>query len=500
MTSAKEQPYQKLEEKWKRIAALSDAIAMLSWDRQAIMPSGAGYARAEQIATLSVLKHEEVAAPIILDLLEETDTQDLNSFQSANLSEMRRLHQHAAILSAKTVDAHSRACTDCENSWRIARSDNDFKQVAKPLGLVVSITQEIAEIKGQALRTTPYDALLDEYEPGGSSKKIDTVFNSLEPTLKKLLPEVMEHQNRITFPSYEESIPVQNQQKLGLQIMKSLGFDFSKGRLDTSVHPFSGGVPDDVRITTRYNENNWAESLMGVIHETGHALYEQGLPLNWRGQPVGSARGMVLHESQSLLMEMQACRSREFFTYLAPIISKTYGVNGDNWTAKSLSYNATRVSPSFIRVDADELTYPLHVMLRYKLERALLDDDLRVSDLPTAWNEEFAASFGIRPSTDSEGCLQDIHWYDGAIGYFPTYTLGALAAAQLFAAALKDLPNIMDNITKGDFSILLGWLRQKVHRLGSSCPTDEIIAKATGHSLSEDAFIAHLNQRYLSKA
>jgi carboxypeptidase Taq len=500
MTNAKEQPYQKLKKKWKRIAALSDAIAMLSWDRQAIMPSGAECARAEQIATLSVLKHEEVAAPIISDLLEEVDAQDLSSFQSANFSEMRRLHQHAAVLSAKTVDAHSRACTDCENSWRIARSDNDFKLVAKPLGLVVSITQEIAEIKGQALRTTPYDALLDEYEPGGSSKKIDAVFNSLELKLKKLLPEVMEYQNRITFPSYEELIPVQNQQKLGLQIMKSLGFDFSKGRLDTSVHPFSGGVPDDVRITTRYNEKNWAESLMGVIHETGHALYEQGLPLNWRGQPVGSARGMVLHESQSLLMEMQVCRSREFFTYLAPMISKTYGVKGNQWTAKSLSYNAIRVAPSFIRVDADELTYPLHVMLRYKLERALLDDDLRVSDLPTAWNEEFAASFGIRPSTDTEGCLQDIHWYDGAIGYFPTYTLGALAAAQLFAAALKDLPNIPDNITKGDFSILLGWLRQNVHLLGSSCSTDKIIAKATGHSLSEDAFIAHLKRRYLSKA
>ena len=176
MTNAKDQPYQKLEEKWKRIAALSDAIAMLSWDRQAIMPSGAGDARAEQIATLSVLKHEEVAAPIILDLIEESDAQDLNSFQSANLSEMRRLHQHAAVLSAKTVVAHSRACTNCENSWRIARSDNDFKQVAKPLGLVVSITQEIAEIKGQALGTSPYDALLDEYEPGGSSKKIDAVF------------------------------------------------------------------------------------------------------------------------------------------------------------------------------------------------------------------------------------------------------------------------------------------------------------------------------------
>ena len=232
------------------------------------------------------------------------------------------------------------------------------------------------------------------------------------------------------------------QKSLGLKVMKSLGFNFSKGRLDTSIHPFSGGTPDDVRITTRYDEDDWTGSLMGIIHETGHALYEQGLPIKWRGQPVGSARGMVLHESQSLLMEMQACRSNEFFNFLAPLIATEFSVEGDQWKPEALSRNSRRVVTNFIRVDADELTYPLHVILRYKLERALLDGDLLVSDIPYAWNDAFESSFGIRPPDDLRGCLQDIHWYDGAIGYFPTYTLGALAAAQLFASLYLSLIHI----------------------------------------------------------
>jgi carboxypeptidase Taq len=498
MSTKEGQSYEQLEKRWTRIAALSDAVAMLSWDRQAIMPSASNTARADQIAMLSVLKHEEVTAPLIADLLEEADNEELSIIQKTNLQEMRRLYQHAITLSPDIVNAYSRACADCENKWQTARKENSFEGVKKPLGLVVDLTQEIATTKAQSFQSNPYDSLLDEYEPGGSSKRIDAVFNILEPALQKLLPEVIEYQANTNFPSYSSPVSTEKQKNLGLKIMQSLGFDFSKGRLDTSIHPFSGGTPDDVRITTRYDEDDWTGSLMGVIHETGHALYEQGLPIQWRGQPVGAARGMVLHESQSLLMEMQACRSSEFYSFLAPLIATEFSVEGNQWTPEALSRNSRRIVPNFIRVDADELTYPLHVILRYKLERALLGGDLVVSDLPYAWNDAFESSFGIRPPDDLRGCLQDIHWYDGAIGYFPTYTLGALAAAQLFASLVKDHPDVLTCISKGDFSVLLGWLRTNIHNLGSAFSTDEIMLKATGKSLSEIDFLTHLNKRYLS--
>ena len=500
MTNTSKKPYFNLTKKWQRVAALSDAITMLSWDRQAIMPSGSGAARAEQIAILSVLKHEEMTDSLTLELVDKADTAELDDIEQKNLFEIRRIYRHAAALSPKLVEEHSRACAACEGQWQVARKENNFQVVAGSLREVVNLTQQIAAIKAETFKTNSYDSLLDEYEPGGASAQIDTIFALLEPALQKLLPEVIEYQADIDFPTYSTPVPIQNQKSLGKIIMKALGFDFLKGRLDTSVHPFSGGTPDDVRITTRYNENDWTGSLMGVIHETGHALYEQGLPSCWRGQPVGSARGMVLHESQSLLMEMQVCRSLEFFKFLAPIIAKEFMVRGDRWKAEELSNNSKRVIPNFIRVDADEITYPLHIILRYKLEKALMRGDLSVPDLPDAWNEAFESSFGMRPSDDLQGCLQDIHWYDGAFGYFPTYTLGALAAAQLFSAARKDHPDILTQISTGHFSILLNWLRKNVHSIGSALSTEEILIKATGSSLSTTAFLAHLNSRYLGKA
>lgn len=500
MTSKSKKSYLQLTKKWQRVTALSDTIAMLSWDRQAIMPSGSGSARAEQIAILSVLKHEEITGSFTAELIDKADTVELNNIEQANLSEIRRIYRHASALSPRLVEEHSRACAACEEKWQLARKENNFKVVEASLNQVVNLTQQIATIKAETFQSNAYDSLLDEYEPGGSSTKIDIIFASLEPALQKLLPEVIEYQSLINFPTYSNPVSIQKQKNLGEIIMKSLGFDFSKGRLDTSVHPFSGGTPDDVRITTRYNENDWTGSLMGVIHETGHALYEQGLPIPWRGQPVGSARGMVMHESQSLLMEMQVCRSREFFEFLAPVIAKEFMVQGDQWRAEELNKNSKRIIPNFIRVNADELTYPLHIILRYKLEQALMCGDLLVPDLPGAWNDAFESSFGTRPPDDLQGCLQDIHWYDGAFGYFPTYTLGALAAAQLFSTAIKDHPDMLTQISKGNFCTLLDWLRKNVHSIGSALSTEEILIKVTGSSLSTTSFLLHLNNRYLGRA
>jgi carboxypeptidase Taq len=279
--------------------------------------------------------------------------------------------------------------------------------------------------------------------------------------------------------------------------MKRLGFDFEHGRLDISLHPFCGGTPDDVRITTRYDETNFTRALMGVLHETGHALYERGLPAAWRRQPVGDARGMSVHESQSLLMEMQACRSREFLEFAAPLLRAAFGGKGKAWEADNLYRVYTQVERGFIRVDADEVTYPAHVILRYRLEKAMVAGDLEIEDLPGEWNRGMRELVGVTPPSDREGCLQDIHWYDGAWGYFPTYTLGAMTAAQLFAAAKRAVPGIPDAIARGDFAPLLGWLRANVHGKASSLSTDALLRAATGSSLDARVYEDHLRRRYL---
>jgi carboxypeptidase Taq len=279
--------------------------------------------------------------------------------------------------------------------------------------------------------------------------------------------------------------------------MQAVGFDFNHGRLDTSLHPFCGGVPDDVRITTRYDEDDFMTALMGVLHETGHALYERGLPSDWRLQPVGEARGMALHESQSLLIEMQACRGAEFIGFMAPLAREAFGGEGPAWEVDNLVRVYNRVEPGFIRVDADEVTYPAHVILRYRLEKRLIAGEMELDDLPAAWNAGMEELLGVVPPDDRLGCLQDIHWYDGAWGYFPTYTLGAIAAAQLFAAAKDAVPDISGAIAKGDFTPLMGWLGENVHALGSSRSGDELLERATGRPLDPAVFKAHLSARYL---
>ena len=489
--------YATLRERFRRIAALDDALSVLSWDRQTIMPSGGGEARAEQIATLRVLKHEAITAPDMADLLAAAEPLPLDEWDTANLREMRRDHAHATALTSALVDAGARAAAACETVWMSARPANDFAAVAEPLKALLALSREVADAKAERLGKSPYDALLDQFEPDGSAERIDGLFGRLEPALRQLLPEVLEHQARAEFQPPSTDIPVNRQRALGLAVMESLGFDFNHGRLDVSAHPFSGGVPDDVRITTRYDPSDWAGSLMGVIHETGHALYERGLPKEWRGQPVGASRGMAVHESQSLLMEMQVSRSRAFLDHAAPMIREAFGVEGDQWAPGPLYRGATRVSRSLIRVEADEVTYPFHVILRYRLERAMLSGDLVVADLPGAWNDGMEASLGIRPSDDRLGCLQDIHWYDGAFGYFPTYTMGALGAAQLYAAARLALKDLEGLIAQGDFAPLLAWLGENVHRWGSFHDTDSLLRRATGAPLSEDAFLGHIRARYL---
>ena len=492
--------YQTLEARFARLGALQEAAAVLHWDSATFMPEGGAAARAEQLATLRVVCHEILTDPALADLLAGAEAQnELDPWQRANVAEMRRLWVHATAVPADLVAALSRACSASEMRWRQARPAGDFAAMLPELRHVLDLVREVAAAKAARLGKSPYEALLDEYEPAASTAAIDTLFDDLAQALPELIEGALACQAARPAPlPLPGPFPVEEQRRVGHKLMERLGFDFAHGRLDVSLHPFCGGTPDDVRLTTRYDEADFGRALMGVLHETGHALYERGLPASWRRQPVGQARGMSIHESQSLLVEMQACRSREFAEFAAPLLRQAFGGKGPAWEPANLYRINTRVERSLIRVDADEVTYPAHVILRYRLERAMIAGDLPLEALPAAWNDGMRALLGIVPPDDSQGCLQDIHWYDGAWGYFPTYTLGAMTAAQLFDAAKRADPRILPGIAQGDFAPLLAWLRENVHAKGSRYATAEIVTLATGRPLGTDTYKRHLQTRYLA--
>ncbi|MPZ12544.1 MAG: carboxypeptidase M32, partial [Kiloniellaceae bacterium] len=450
--------YEELSRKFKRLHALQEAQGVLSWDMSAMMPAGGAEARTEQLATLSVVCHEILTDPSLDELFDKAsaETKGLDAWTQANLKEMHRRWLHATALESDLVEALSKACKRCEMIWRKARPQADFAAVKPALAEVLNLTRQAGAAKAERLRCSVYDALLDQYEPGGSSARIDAVFADLAGFLPGFLEAVLTRQ-----AAQPASLPLEGpfarekQEALARRLMAAVGFDFEHGRLDVSLHPFCGGVPDDVRITTRYNEDDFMSALMGVLHETGHAMYERGLPKDWRLQPVGEARGMAMHESQSLMVEMQASRSREFVAFLAPLVREAFGGSGPAWQADNLLRHYNAVKPDFIRVDADEVTYPAHVILRYRLEKALIAGEMELDALPGEWNKGLQELLGITPPDDRLGCLQDIHWYDGAWGYFPTYTLGAMTAAQLFAAAKQAVPEIPTALGRGDFRPLL---------------------------------------------
>lgn len=500
--------YEHLKTRFARLTHLDDATGVLDWDRAVMMPDGGASARANQIATLRTLAHGLLTAPEVAAWLEEAEATAgadaaFPEWDRANLGEMRRRWRHATALPADLVEAQSLACSACEMAWREARRLDDFSQVRDPLAEVLRLTREEAAAKAEALHRSPYDALLDGFEPEARSETIAALFADLRADLPALIDDALAAQGPA--PAMPRGpFSAERQRTLARHLMGALGFDFDHGRLDDSLHPFCGGSPDDVRVTTRYDEADPLSAVMGVLHETGHALYERGLPADWRDQPVGRALGMAIHESQSLLIEMQACRSPAFLTFLAPLLAEAFppaepDATDAGWTAETLTGLTRRVRPGLIRVDADEVTYPAHVMLRFDLERALLSEDLPLDDLPGAWRRGMSDLLGVSVPDDRDRCLQDIHWYDGAFGYFPTYTLGAMTAAQLFQAAVAAVPSIPDDLTRGRFGPLMGWLRGHVHGLGSSVDAQALLTQATGRPLDAGVFKAHLRRRYVDR-
>jgi carboxypeptidase Taq len=492
--------YERLRERFERISALGEAAGVLGWDMQTVMPPGGADARARQLATLETLRHELLVDERVAAWLDEAEgaLDDLSDWDRANVLEMRRTWAHAAAVEPRLVEARSRAGSACFHAWQAARPANDWKSFRPHLETVVALTREVAEAKASVLGCSPYDAMIDAFEPGIGAEEIARIFEPLRAGIPALLDAVIAKQaSEAPMLPLDGSFDVRSQERLARRLMEAVGFDFSHGRLDVSAHPFCGGVPEDVRITTRYREDDFASAIMGVLHETGHALYERQLPAEWRGQPVGNARGMAMHESQSLLIEMQACRSPGFLKFAAPIMREQLGGEGPAWSADNLRRHYTSVERGLIRVDADEVSYPLHVILRFDIEQSIFNGDLEIADLPDAWSNGMEAMLGVRPDSDANGCMQDVHWTDGAFGYFPSYTLGAIAAAQLFAAATAARPEIPEDIAKGDFGALRTWLGEHVHGRASSATSAEILADATGRSFDPSALLNHLRTRYL---
>jgi carboxypeptidase Taq len=489
--------YAVLESRFRDIGHLDHAIAMLSWDEAVMMPTGGGAARADALAALAALRHERLVAADMADLFAAAREASLSPWQAANLREMRRTFDLAAALTPELVAELSRASTLCEQRWRRARAANDWTSIQAPLAHVIALTREKADRLAAVRGVSPYDALLETYQPGISCRDIDPIFADLAAFLPPFLERVLEAHARDGAARLPGQYPVARQAALGRELMAALGFDFSRGRFDTSHHPFCGGRPDDVRLTTRYEEDDFFPAMMATLHETGHALYEQGLPAAWRDQPVGDSGGMAVHESQSLFVEMQVCRGRAFLAHARSHIANHLGVAV---SLEDLVHVATRVERSYIRVDADEVTYPLHVILRYELERRLLAGDIGVADIPEAWDAAMRRHLGLATAgNDRDGCMQDVHWFAGLVGYFPCYTLGALMAAQLYARARAELGDVERAIERGEFAPLVDWLRARVHGRGRLVGGLDLVEEATDQPLGTRAFKAHLERRYLDR-
>lgn len=495
-----------LEKQFQRIAQIDHASTFLGWDQMVMMPDAGMSPRSAAVAELASIRHEILTAPQMKDWLQQVSDEleqgKLDSSKQAHLYEMKRTWQQSAALPADLVHAQVLAGSKCEHGWRTQKAANDWNGFLLNFREVVKLSREEAQCR-QALDsqrlTTPYDAMLDLHCAGDSQSLIGGIFSELKKQLPELLAQVMEHQStrKVSVPGGE--FPIDQQQALSEDLMKILGFDFNAGRLDVSMHPFSTGVKGDQRITTRYRSSDFADALQATAHETGHASYESGLPDKWRPFPVGSSRNMCIHESQSLYFEKHLFLSRTFGRYFLPLVHRHLPAS-EALTADDLWHSQTRVQPSHIRVEADEVTYPLHVMLRYDIESGLINGELEAEQIPDLWESLLHQYLGL--STDgnhSLGCLQDIHWTDGAFGYFPSYTMGAVNAAQISARIKQQNPDWQEQLERGELAFARNWLNENIWQRGSEISSQEIIKAATGQTTSASFFIQHLRQRYLQE-
>ena len=489
--------YEKLTKKYERIHHLSHMQSIVYWDWQTMMPSGSNDARSKAMAEFGTLLHELSTEKEIGELITEASEEQLEPTQKASLREIKRVYTQSTILPSELVKKQSLAHSNCSHNWVEQRQNNDWQGFSKNLKEVVKLTREEANIRANQSGLTAYDSLLDLYEPGMRSETLDEIFKDVKTWLPTLIEKVLEKQKAQTILNPSGKFDTNSQKELGIKVMEHLGFDFTRGRTDVSAHPFCGGVAEDVRITTRYDEDDFVQALMGTVHETGHASYEQGLPLNLVALPVGQARSMGIHESQSLFFEMQVGRSKEFLKSIQPYITESFG-DDKAFEIENLTKIYSKVEASYIRVDADEVTYAAHVILRYEIERDLINGVIEVEDIPSIWDKKMKEYLNVDTKDNfKDGCMQDVHWTEGLFGYFPSYTLGAMYAAQQFASVKKAYPNIEKSIENGDLSDIKAWLKENIWSKASTLETNELIKEATEKPLNPKFFKEHLENRYL---
>lgn len=490
--------YSRLIREAKELALLGSAMSVLGWDEQTYMPPGAAQLRAEQVSLLARMAHQRHTGPHFAEALvaaEESLRHSDNSDAAVNLHHFRRDFDRAAKLPAEFVEELTRTAVMSEHAWTHARRENDFPAFEPYLKKIIELKQREVQYVGSAGREI-YDTLLDEFEPGMTAARLRDIFSELRKELVPLVQGIKDSGKRAPVELARRRFSLTGQESVAKRAAAAFGFDFSQGRLDISAHPFCSFIgPGDTRMTTRYDENDVSNSFFSVLHETGHGLYDQGIPTQHFGTPLGDFVSLGIHESQSRLWENLVGRSEAFWHWMWPLFQKEFPDALEDVQLADWMFAINNVEPSLIRTESDEVTYNLHIILRFELEQALLSGDLAAKDLPGEWNSAMTRMLGVCPETDAMGCLQDIHWSGGGIGYFPTYTLGNLISAQLFESAKVEAPGLEEDFARGDFTRLLGWLRKNVHSHGKRYSAEELVQRTTGKPLSADALMRHLRQK-----
>lgn len=483
--------YKNLIQRAHEIAFLANASHLLSWDQETYMPPKAIDYRAEQLAYFSGRTHELFTDPQCNDWLKacEDHSYPENSDEAVNIREWRHSYDRATKLPTEHVEELERTTSMARNAWIEARQKSDFSIFKPHLEKIVELTLRSADYWGYD--ESPYDALLEGFEPGASTSEIQDLFAELRPAIVPIVQAGVEKSKNIPKDFLKGDYPITSQQALNKKIASTFGFDLEAGRIDTTTHPFCSGIaPADCRITTRYDEKDFTSSLLGVLHETGHGLYEQGLPIQHHGTPRGDSISLGIHESQSRFWENHIGRSLSFWRYWYPEVCNHFP-NLKKFTPEEIHAAINRVDPSFIRVESDEVTYDLHIILRFKIELKLITKQITVADIPSIWNQHFEEMFSLKVPDDANGCLQDIHWSLGCFGYFPTYTLGNLNASQ-FYHCLK--PTIINDLENGNYTTTLAWLRENIHSKGKTFRAQQLMQNVTGQPTQTSYHLEHLKR------